>query len=144
MNLNMALIMLSVLIIFFIVGIALPADSAQWYIAAIVATVVGSVNGVISLIIERQQRQLRHHIVGDIREMLIDRLRNRLAVIQLNVHLARATDQRRVEKIAQSIAEIETELDTLSPEALHQWKAHYSEYFDYQAISSETEKRRIS
>ena len=116
-----------------IVILAVPELFAQggegfWQIAALTAMVVGVLHGTIFWIIRRRQRRIRERSIAEIREMLSDVIKNQLAVMQM--YLPRENEEiveAELEGIKASINQVSEQVDTLSEEALPEWKTHYHE-----------------
>lgn len=104
-----------------------PAPGGFWRVAAITAIGVGLLHGVIFWVIRRRQRIIRQRSIDEIREMLSDVVKNKLAVIDM--YLPKDDGQEVVEAqlegIQETIDQISSHVDTLSEESIDDWKTRY-------------------
>lgn len=104
-----------------------PAPGSFWKVAAITAIGVGLLHGVIFWVIRRRQRIVRQKSIDEIREMLSDVVKNKLAVIDM--YLPESDEQEVVEAqlegIQETIEQISVHVDTLSEESIKDWKTKY-------------------
>ncbi len=104
-----------------------PAAGSFWKVAAITAIGVGLLHGLIFWAIRRRQRIVRHRAIDEIREMLRDVVKNKLAIIDM--YLPEENGQEIVEAqlvgIRETIEQITLHVDTLSEEAIKDWKTKY-------------------
>ncbi len=116
---------LGLIIIYAVPTLLSPALHEPWKTAAITATVVGALHGLIFWAVRHRQRAVRNQAIRDITQMLQDRINNDLAVIMMNVsssphnpdaasRLLRST-QERVQRISHQVRH-------LSEESLQAWK----------------------
>lgn len=119
----------ALLLIFGIPAVAGPSGIAFWRLTAIIAIAVGTIHGVIFWVVRRRQRQIRRKSIREIRAMLADVVKNRLAAI--NMYLPEDEEpemvRQEVEGIQQSIREIAEHVDNLSEETLQDWEETYDE-----------------
>lgn len=100
-----------------------------WAVAAVTATMVGVLHGGIFWVVRARQRRLRSRAIWEIREMLEDRVRNQLAVVQMYLPTGpeAAAFQFELEGIRESVDTISTLVTTLDEQALEAWKGQYAE-----------------
>ena len=103
--------------------------TARVMAAAVTATLVGVVHGLIFWSVRRRQRQMRAALVADLQSMLKDRINNRLQVVLLNAGESssdmRADDRTRLDEIATAVREVSQLLDVISLESLSAWQSRY-------------------
>lgn len=100
--------------------------SGPWPVAAITATLVGVVHGVLFWMIRRRQREVRRAVIADVQAMLKDVINNQLALIlaMSNLREERAEETLRAgDYISRSVTTISEALGRLSDESLHSWMA---------------------
>lgn len=104
-----------------------PSPSGFWKVAAITAIGVGLLHGVIFWVIRRRQRMIRQQSINEIRGMLTDVVKNKLAVIEM--YLPDEDEQEVVEAqlegIHDSMEQISSHVDALSEESIDDWKTKY-------------------
>ncbi len=110
--------------------LAVPAFFATgttfWKVAAITAIGVGLLHGMIFWVVRRRQRQIRERSIEEIREMLADVVKNQLSVIDMYLPQEdQALVEMELQGIQESIRAISHQVDTLSEEAIHEWKVKY-------------------
>ena len=100
-----------------------------WAVAAITATLVGTLHGGIFWVVRTRQRRLRSRAIWEIREMLEDRVRNQLAVVQMYLPTGPEADAFafELEGIRESVDTISTLVTSLDEQALEAWKGQYVE-----------------
>lgn len=106
-----------------------PGGADIWQVAAITALVVSVLHGLIFWGVRRRQRRVRREAIADIREMLSDRVKNQLAVVQMGLQSSEADSevQMQLEMIGESVDNIAELVDGLSEDSLRSWKVHYDE-----------------
>lgn len=105
-----------------------PSGVNPWAVAAVTATAVGVLHGLIFWIVRRRQRQVREAALADVHGMLKDIVNNQLTVIQAmnDLHREGAVEtQRACDAVSNSIQSISSVIHSLSEESLRQWKARY-------------------
>jgi len=112
------------LLLIILIPMLFPSDYL-WQTTAFVATLVGVLHGGIFWLVRRRQRMVRQDAILQIRHMMQDVIKNRLAVISLNTQLSRPDDRYR-DKIMNATAAIELVLDHLSDESLRTWTEKYN------------------
>lgn len=104
-----------------------PTPGSFWKVAAITAIGVGLLHGVIFWVIRRRQRVIRRQSIDEIREMLGDVVKNKLAVIDM--YLPEDDGQQVVEAqldgIRETIDQISLHIDTVSEESIKDWRTKY-------------------
>lgn len=117
------------LIIFGVSIIVGPSGLAFWRLIAVIAVGVGTLHGFIFWAVRRRQRQVRRQSIREIREMLADVVKNKLAAISM--YLPEEENQELVKQeldgIRASIEDIAEEVDSLSESSLKGWKNHYDD-----------------
>jgi type II secretory pathway component PulM len=124
---NLELILTIVGLVVVLAAALLAGPENRWTLAAVTATLVGVVHGLIFWLVRRRQRQMREQALRDVRIMLQDVVKNQLTIIQANVYMAtRAPDtERYIGQINDTVGEISLALDNISAEALTTWQAKY-------------------
>jgi hypothetical protein len=115
-------------VIFLAVLIFAPTKASPWQVAAIAATLVGVVHGVLFWLIRRRQREVRRAVISDVQVMLKDIINNQLAVILAMTNLREAHSEetlRAGDYISRSVSAISEALKHMSDESLHTWMAKY-------------------
>ncbi len=124
---NLELILTAAGLLIILVAASLATQSNRWPVAAVTATVVGVIHGILFWLVRRRQRMIREQALRDVRAMLQDVVKNQLMVIQANVHMAtRAPDSDKyVGRINTTVGDISAALDSISDEALTSWQQKY-------------------
>jgi len=115
-------------VIFVAVLVFTPRGASPWQVAAITATLVGVVHGVLFWMIRWRQREVRRVVIADVQAMLKDVINNQLALIlaMSNLRDERAEETLRAgDYISRSVTAISEALRHLSDESLHSWLAKY-------------------
>lgn len=111
-------------VIFLAVLIFTPTGASPWQVAAIAATLVGIVHGLLFWLVRRRQREVRRAVIADVQAMLKDVISNQLTLIlaMSNLREARAEEALRAgDYISRSVTTISEALRHLSDETLHSW-----------------------
>ncbi len=108
----------------FAIPAVFPHTFAFWQVAAFSAVGVATLHGVIFWIVRRRQRQVRRHVIAEIRSMTQDVVKNQLAVISLIADTSIRDEE--AEMFNQSMDTIVHMVDTLSEESLSDWKGRYN------------------
>ena len=105
-----------------------PTGVGVWQIAAVTALGVSVLHGVIFWVVRRRQRTIRSKSVHDIREMLLDQVKNQLAVMRMWVPEGadRTAFEVHFSGIEEAIDEIDEMMDDLTEEKLKAWKTTYA------------------
>ncbi len=100
----------------------------MWAVAAVTATGVGFLHGIIFWVIRTRQRRERSRAIWEIREMLEDRVRNQLAVAQMYLPSGPQAEAFAFELdgIRESIDTISHLVTSLDEDALEAWKGQYA------------------
>ena len=118
--------LLVIFIVHFIWGVSAEANS--WMLAAITATAVGIIHGVIFWLVRRRQRLIRRHALTEVSRMLKDIVNNQLCVIQFTADL-QSKEQVVIKdahaRISTSVHQINVALNNISEESLSMWKGKY-------------------
>jgi len=119
----------ALVLIFGLPALAGPSGTDFWRLTALIAIAVGTIHGLIFWVVRRRQRQIRRESIQEIRAMLADVVKNRLAAIDM--YLPEEEDpemvRKEVEGIRQSISDIADHVDNLSEETLEDWADKYEE-----------------
>jgi NADH:ubiquinone oxidoreductase subunit 2 (subunit N) len=102
--------------------------ASYWRVAAITATIVGVIHGILFWVVRRRQRAVRRAVIADVQAMLKDMINNQLAVILAMSELreARAEETRRAsDYISRSVSAISGALQHMSDESLRSWLVKY-------------------
>ncbi len=89
--------------------------------------------------VRRAQQRARAQAVAEVREMLVDVIRNQIAIIQMNADSTPQDTARRMraqERIATSIMKILSTLDDLSEASLDDWKDRYRTLLEREMAAS--------
>ena len=121
---------IGLLVIFGVTALIRPAGTSAWVVAAISATSVGVIHGILFWLIRRRQRETRRVALLEVERMLRDIVLNQLAIIRISVELQHTPavfkDPRlALENVEKAIDVIHTTLCELSEESLARWKSHY-------------------
>lgn len=116
-------------VIFGVTALVHPAETSSWAVAAVTATLVGVIHGVLFWIIRNRQRRIRRETIEQTEAMLRDVVMNQLSVIRLGVELqqvAPSADTRQaVVNLSEAIDVIYDSINGLSEESLARWEARY-------------------
>lgn len=115
-------------VIFLAVLIFSPAIASPWKVAAVAATLVGVIHGVLFWLVRRRQREVRRAVIANVQDMLKDIISNQLALIlaMSNLREERAEETLRAgDYIARSVSTISEALKHLSDESLQSWMSKY-------------------
>jgi hypothetical protein len=85
------------------------------------------VNSILLWIVRRRQHRLRKQAIGEIRDMLKDRVTNVLSTISLNAQLSLTMDAQRRARIVEGVMQVDEMLDALSEETLQAWHRNYDQ-----------------
>ena len=117
-------------VIFLVTKLFTPDAASQWRVAAITATAVGIIHGLLFWFVRRRQRELRHAAIFEVQAMLQDIINNKLAVIQMMAELREARPaeaQRACTYITQSVTAISVALKQIDDEQIRSWQVRYPE-----------------
>lgn len=127
--LELLLTLAGLAVIFGVSAIIAPSGTTTWQVAAITATLVGVVHGVLFWAIRQRQRAMRLQTVREVQSMLKDIINNQLTIIQGMNHL-RSEDpsqtQRATDQISRCVTSISDALQHLSEESLQTWRNKYT------------------
>ncbi len=108
-----------------------PPGTDVWLIAALTALAVSVIHGVIFWIVRRRQRQIRHHAIAEIKEVLADVVKNDLAAIGLYLSAENeVTFREHLDGIHSTLSDIAAQVDELSKERLAAWRERYAPSFE--------------
>lgn len=110
-------------------GATLLSDpDSMGHVASLLALAMNVVHGVIFWLVRRRQRTVRNEAIHEIREMVADRVKNQLAVMQMYLPASSENDELAlaIGGVREGVAEITAAIDTLSNESLTSWKARYA------------------
>jgi len=115
-------------VIFGVTFLLRPFGYDSWTVAAITASSVGVLHGMIFWLVRRRQHAVRLETIREIQHMLKDMINNQLTVIQTMSHMHHA-DPVETAKLSnlvnRSVGKISMALQDLSNESLQQWKKRY-------------------
>ena len=106
-----------------------PAGMSHWKFAAILALIVGGVNGVSFWLVHERQRSVRARTIREMQMMLNDIINNQLTVIQTAARLHdgnSAQAEAALEAISKSVTTITKALQHISDDDLREWHFKYS------------------
>lgn len=112
-------------VIFLVSALFHPGGYDTWQVAAITATAVGVVHGLLFWFIRRRQRELRRAAITEIQGMLQEVITNQLAVIRAMAELKHerpAEAQRAATYIGQAVTAISDSLRHIDEESLKTWE----------------------
>jgi hypothetical protein len=115
-------------VIFLAVLLFAPRGASPWRVAAITATLVGIIHGVLFWLIRRRQREIRRIVITDVQAMLKDIIDNQLKLIlaMSNLREVHAEETKRAgDYISRSVSTISDALQHMSDESLHKWIVKY-------------------
>ncbi|MBC7366342.1 MAG: hypothetical protein H7343_05935 [Undibacterium sp.] len=127
-HLELALTLVGLVVISGVTALIAPRDVGPWQVAAITATLVGVVHGILFWPVRRRQRAVRLQAVAEIQVMLKDVINNQLTVIQGMDYLRTedpAQTQHATRLISRSVAAISDAIQHLSEESLQAWRNQY-------------------
>lgn len=127
-NLEIYLSLAGLAVIFGVTLLLRPFGFDAWTVAAVTATFVGVVHGLIFWAVRRRQHTLRIETIREIQHMLKDMINNQLTVIQTMASMpcADMVDTRKFsDPVNRSVGKISAALQDLSDESLRRWKEHY-------------------
>ena len=110
------------LVIVAVTGLVPNLFGSQWFTAAITATVVGVLHGVIFWLVRSRQRVLRHQTISEISSMLRDVVNNQLTIISMASESDAAA---RAKTTVESARNISTLVNSLNEEKLRQWRERF-------------------
>lgn len=126
-------------IIFTVAGLGVIAAAAfvasrlnanVWEIAAITATAVGVIHGVLFWLVRRAQRLTRRKALEETQLMLRDIVNNQLAIIRMSSDMqamgTASETAKHLESLQNSIDVIKNTLSDISEESLRRWKQRYN------------------
>lgn len=126
--LELVFTMVGIAVIFGVTALFSSPRTSIWQVAAITATVVGLIHGVLFWLVRRRQRQVRLTTITELQGMLKDIINNQLTVIQTmnNLREARPEETKRAcDYTSRSVTAISDALQHLSEESLRTWQAKY-------------------
>ena len=117
-------------VIFGVTALVHPTGTSPWMMAAITATAVGIIHGVLFWFVRHRQREVRRDTLAEVERMLCDIVINQLAIIRLSVDLQDTTASQEpklaLQRVQHAIAVINSSLLDLSEESLSRWHARYA------------------
>jgi len=129
-NLELVLTAAGLLVIFLVHFIWESSQTEKsWLLAAVTATAVGIIHGILFWLVRRRQRQVRRLALDEAQRMLKDIVNNQLCVIQFSADLQKKDPvalKDAHERISDSVARINATLEGISEESLDIWKRKYS------------------
>lgn len=137
-NIELYLSAAGLLVVWGAAAVLAPLGIGVWQIAAVTALGVSVLHGTIFWVVRRRQRVIRSKSIHDIREMLLDQVKNQLSVMRMWVPEGAERDvyEAQFDGIDEAIDEIDQMMDGLSEEKLQAWKSTYSnasEHIRFQA-----------
>jgi hypothetical protein len=112
-------------VILIIPQIVHPENWSAWKVGAFTAIIVGFLHGMIFFGVRHRQRKVRSEAIKEIQSMLIDRVRNQLAVIRLSTESKEPLDAKTFDQCQNAIDELSDCLRYVSEESLDRWKSKY-------------------
>jgi hypothetical protein len=115
-------------VIFLAVLLITPRNASRWEVAAVAATLVGVIHGLLFWLVRRRQQEVRRVVIADVQDMLKDIIDNQLTVILAMSNLREAHAEETVragQYISRSVAAISEALRHLSEDSLRSWLAKY-------------------
>ncbi len=129
-NLELVLTAAGLLVIFAVHFIWESSETeSSWLLAAITATAVGIIHGILFWLVRSRQRHVRRVALDEAQRMLKDIVNNQLCVIQFSADLQKKDPvalKDAHERISSSVARINATLEDISEESLDIWKQKYS------------------
>ena len=128
-HLELILTFAGLVVIFGATALVHPDGVSSWTVAAITATAVGIIHGILFWVVRRRQRQVRQAALADVEQMLRDVIANQLSVIRLSAHLNRdpasEKTQIAIERLENAVANIHGAISNISEESLATWRTRY-------------------
>lgn len=115
-------------VIFLITALVQPTGTSSWEVAAVTATAVGVIHGLLFWVIRRRQREARHAAIKDMQAVLQDVVNNQLAVIQAMADLRQSRPeeaQRACGYISQAVTSISDSLKHMDEDRIKSWRLKY-------------------
>lgn len=115
-------------VIFLVTALVKPTAASSWQVAAITATAVGVIHGLLFWVIRHRQREARHNAIKDMQAVLQDVVNNQLAVIQAMAELRQARPeeaQRACSYISQAVGSISDSLKNIDEDRIKSWRLKY-------------------
>eukprot|EP01034_Spumella_vulgaris_P002105 gene2104-biopygen1865 len=128
-HLELLLTFAGLAVIFLVTALVASDVTSEWQVAAITATLVGIVHGILFWVIRHRQRRVRAQAIKDMQGMLKDVINNQLTVIQGMDFIRNENPdqaQRATDRIARSVTSISDALQHLSDESLRAWRNKYN------------------
>ena len=110
------------LVIVAVPGLAPNLFGSQWVTAAVTATFVGVLHGMIFWLVRSRQRKLREQTISEISSMLRDVVNNQLTIIAMASESDAAA---RAKTTVDSARNISTLVNSLNEEKLRQWRERF-------------------
>jgi hypothetical protein len=130
-NLEIILSLAGLAVIFGVTTVLSSFGHDAWTVAAITATSVGVLHGLIFWLVRRRQHAVRRQTIREIQHMLKDLINNQLTIIQATSSMQQLKPEKTEElseRVSRSVANISTALHELSDESLKRWKQQYGLY----------------
>lgn len=133
---NIELILTGVgLLLILLVGMIADQNGIPFWLAtAICAIGVGIIHGILFWLLRQRQRQVRQRAIAEIREMLEDLAKNRLATIKMSLHMVQLQQpeqegqiQRKFDRVYEILQELTGIIDHISDESLVHWRHCYQQ-----------------
>lgn len=107
-----------------------PAGVSPWTVAAVTATLVGLLHGVLFWLVRQRQRATRRQALAEVQRMLRDVVNNQLAIIRLDLDLRSSPgvppSALALTRAEEAITTISSTLANVSEESLARWHARYA------------------
>ncbi len=115
-------------VIFLVTALVKPTGTSSWAVAAITATLVGVIHGLLFWVIRHRQRETRHKAIREMQAVLQDLVNNQLAVIQAMADLRQSRPeeaQRACHYISQAVTSISDSLKNIDDDRIKSWQLKY-------------------
>lgn len=128
-HLELIFTVLGLVVIFGMASLLEIQGVSHWVVAAITATLVGVIHGILFWAVRHRQRLSRRLVLAETERMLRDIVVNQLAVIRMDLDLQMrdptARSQVALSRVEQAIEIINTALHDLNEESLARWRSRY-------------------
>jgi uncharacterized membrane protein YcjF (UPF0283 family) len=107
-----------------------PSGVSPWTVAAITATLVGIIHGILFWVVRQRQRLARLEALNETQRMLRDVVINQLAVIRINAEMqslsARTDTKAALARLETAMQKIDLTLNDISEESIARWRTRYN------------------
>ncbi len=116
-------------VIFGVTALVHPSGTSPWAVAAVTATLVGVIHGLLFWFIRHRQREARRSALEETQRMRRDVVMNQVAIIRLSLERQGTTPQqphKALLRVEEAVGVINATLSDLSEESLTRWRSRYA------------------